>query len=69
MNLKQLNQIAKEQCAEPDLVEIVIDGTKGYCTPVIEIVTALISDEGLISRDEGQEETPVNCRRKVILIS
>ena len=73
MNLKELVQLVTENCAEPDKVEIVLDGTLGYCTPNIEIVSALIATgdllDGVIAYDEGQEETPVNRRRKVILIS
>jgi len=69
MTLKELNELVKAECFAPDQVQIVLDDTKGYCVPTVEVVAALISDEGLIERDEGQEETPVKQRRKVILIS
>ncbi len=69
MTLSELNELVKSECFAPDQVQIVLDGTMGYCVPDVTVVSALISDEGLIERDEGQEETPVKQRRKVILIS
>ncbi len=69
MTLGELLQVAKIQCFDPDRVEIVMDDTMGYRHADVEISTALLSDDGLIERDEGQEETPVKVRRKVVLIS